>query len=230
MKHIRIFSAVLFVVLLASCKQASNSDPTVGMWTISGAGTVLMYQSTQQGSNVLGYDTMTILNTGQSIGGKTNVFYLGSMGRPGYLFYDIEANGDISMADTTVPGLPGSLPTLPWLTFPSGSHVPIFDPSLDTLEGAYRYTDTSVRTFIGIENITVPAGSFSTIHVRETDRNFVTRTDSLNPSIDSTIENMDFWFAPSLGFYVKQTYNLLNTDGYDRITQSEVDLIKYIPH
>ncbi len=171
------------------------------------------------------FDTVTILQTGQHLGGKVGVIgCLDRAGTAGTFFYNIETNGDLSYGDSTPNASNGF--TYTWTTFPTGSQKTIAAPVVDTVEAGIPIFRSDVRTFVGTENITTPAGPFSTLHVRETSINVIGNgsTSGCNAS-DTAIT--DTWFAPSIGIYVKIMHNGTN-DG-QVAPQLEVDLIKYLP-
>lgn len=229
MKRINLLAFTLFLVLLSSCSQSSDTainggGPAVA-WTIPSVGTAYVFQSNTPISTKPGFDTVTILQTGQHLGGKTGVIGCEDQdGSAGTFFYNIEQNGDLSYGDSSIDTT-GAY-TYTWKTFPTGSHQPIADPAVDTIESVFHIIRSDVRSFVGAETLATAAGSLSTLHVRETAINIVSAPDSLDCNENDT-GITDTWFAPSLGIYVKVADN--GTDDGVVGPQSEVDLIKYLP-
>ncbi len=225
MKHIQIFSALLLALFFASCSNSSDTTQNGGgstvTWTIPTIGTEYVYQS--QGVNGLPFfDTISIVQTGQHLGGKTNVITYAD--EEGTVIYNIEANGDISDGDPTTTA--HGVDTITWTTFPTATHQPISDPVMDTTEGLIHIFQSDVRTYVGAETLTTTAGQFATLHVRETTIRIVTAPDSLDcNSSDTSV--FDKWYAPTISLYVK----VINSGTDDGVTSepSDVDLIKYLP-
>src|ERR1017187_3179531 len=104
MKVTGILFALLLAALLPSYSQASQTSITggvegVGNWLIPRVGTQYIYQFRPNDSTVLGYDTFTVITTGQHISGKTNVVVstVSFKGRVDTDVYNIESNGDFSL-------------------------------------------------------------------------------------------------------------------------------------
>jgi hypothetical protein len=227
MNRLKILASLLPFVLLTSCHQGSDTSPNNGggstvTWTIPSVRAKYVFQSSTPGLTKTVLDTSIIVTTGQHLGGKTNVItYEDLAGTIGTAFYNIEDNGDISDGDAALGDT-----TFTWTTFPTASHQPISDPVTDTTEGGIHIFRSNVCTYVGGETLTTLAGSFSTLHVRETSISIVTGPDSLDCNARDT-SILDRWYAPTIGLYVKVTNNGTN-DGQP-FDQSEVDLVKYLP-
>jgi hypothetical protein len=224
MKHKQIFVTLFIALLLPSCRQVADNplNGSAVTWAIPTIGTSYVYQITEQ-DPAARFDTITILQTGQHLGGKTGVVgCLDNAGTIGTFFYNIEPNGDISYGDSTLT----SPSTYTWTTFPTASQQPISDPVEDTTESGIHIFRSNVRTFVGAENITTTAGQFSTLHVRQTSISIITGPDSLDCNASDTALT-DTWFAPTVGLYVKVVNS--GTEDGQASRQSEVDLVKYLP-
>jgi len=231
MKYFFISLSILFVFICSSCSQNSGtslnnnggSGSTV-TWKNPTAGTNFIYEAKESFANVM--DTETIATAGLHLGGKTDVIdYVDHSGTAGTAFYNIETNGDISSGSYTTDGVGDT--TYTWKTFPTASHQPISDPGEDTTEAGIHIFRSDVRTFVGADSTTTLAGTFATLHVRETSINIINGPDSLSSCDASDTNVTDTWFAPSIGLYVKVTSN--GTSDGQISPQTEVDLIKYEP-
>ena len=190
------------------------------MWTIPGVGTEYILQITQVGSSTSTFDTLTVLNVNQHIGGKWNVVSSIIHGQIEAGFSNIEPNGDYSF------GVGGPI-LIKWTTFPTGTRQTISDPIVDTFEGSVHLQHSDVRSYIGEENVTTAAGEFSALHIRETRVDIqMTGSDTLARLFSDT-EIVDYWFAPSIGRDVKWIDNL--TENGQPQPQREEDIINYIP-
>ena len=215
---------------LSSCSHSTSPNSGTFTWTVPSIGTMFIFKGSSSTDPPI-LDTFEITATGQSIGGKSNVVRLVSrnMQDSSVGFYNLEPNGDFSLGDSGSSGLPGRMPEYTWQTFPVGDPQTISDPPVDTQDGPYHNVESSVRALVGIETLTVPAGTFSAYHAREIWKNFSTRTDSLSANSDSTVGYFDIWFVPSIGMYIKETDTTINTGHYKNFTTGEGDLIKYVP-
>src|ERR1700733_9001444 len=223
MKHFRILFPLFLLVILASCEQNpdtsqnnSGGGNTV-TWTTPTIGTKYIYQIAGPLKPVT--DSITILNTGQHVGGKTDVIEYNDDG--GTAFDNIEPNGDISYGSYTTDGLGDT--TYTWTTFPTASHQPISDPVVDTIESGIHIFRSNVRTFVGADSTITAAGTFATLHVRATSISIISGPDSLSSCDASDTDVFDTWFAPSIGLHVKVTDN--GTADGQVSPQSETDLI-----
>ncbi len=227
MKAFRIFSSLLLAMLLAGCSQSSETSLNGGsvVWANPGAGTEFVYNLSGF-SGTPPFDTIEISATDQQIGGKTNVTRIlgilsGESPRPAG-FYAIEANGDISLGDSglTAPD------SITWERYPTGSRQTISDTPIVTPVFAEIQTRKDIRYFIGPDTVAVTAGIFSTLHIQE----IITTigVDSRNAISDTAFETNDYWFAPSIGYFVKSTYT--ETSNGQITSLAGEDLIKFTPH
>ena len=195
------------------------------MWTIPGVGTTYVYQLTAPGDTAVENDTIVVTANGQHVGGKSNViriatFVAGQAQQGG--FYAIESNGDISLGDylTSFPD------SITWATYPTGSHK-TKTTSVDSFSFSEHIVRSDVLSFIGNERTSTAAGNYSTIHIREVNLQVTADTSSFDPFVDSSSTTQDYWFAPSIGLFAKeteaQTFNGQNDPSV------EFDLIKYVP-
>jgi hypothetical protein len=239
MKLIRIFASLFLIVILASCNQGgsvtslNDGGGSFGMWTIPGIGTKYIFQSTQSDSTSQEFDTLTILKTGQHLGGKTNVvsYSAGPAGEGDTEFYNIEQNGDFSESSDATNDSDGVIvQRFNWDTLPTGSRKTTqLETPVDTIEGQLNdqehVVESDVVVFVGTENLSTPAGDFSTLHLRET---FISIDSSLNGNGGfSSNEVTDYWFATSTGFFVKVIDS--GTDNGNPDQQSVDVLFKYEP-
>jgi hypothetical protein len=231
MKHIKILSAHLLIIILTSCNQGgvtsiNDGGGSVGMWIIPGVGTKFVSQVTQAASTTPEFDTFSITKTGQHLGGKTNVVTFAVDDFGDTEFYNIESNGDISLAGSETSDSDGiTIRIFNWQTYPTGSRKNILaEPTLDTTENDEHVVQSDIRAFIGVENLSTPAGEFSTLHIRETEidsESSLTGTGEFFSSNDVT----DLWFAPSVGFFVKIMGD--QSENGQPEQQSEQELFKY---
>ncbi len=233
MKHINILFALLFSIVVASCNQGSETplfppSENVSTWTIPTVGTQFVFADSENQSVEPAIDTFIIAKTGQHESGKTNVIsYLEvtENGGSDSGYYNIETNGDFSFGERD--GDSAGMPFFTWDTYPTGSEQTInFETPVDTtLANGNQLIESDARSFVGIENLTLPAGSFSTIHIRQVfiDSEFFTTSNS--SSSEREIE--DYWFAPSLGMYVKFAFTESEDGQID--DETDMELIKYIP-
>ena len=129
MKNYAIVASLFLVVALASCSQNSgtslnNGGGSMVRWTTQNIGTSYVFEEIQPNSKKPVIDTITILETGQNLGGKTGVVGAEDIaGTIGAFFYNIEQNGDISFGDSSF-STPSSYT---WKTYPTASQQPISD-------------------------------------------------------------------------------------------------------
>jgi hypothetical protein len=238
-----IFPCLLLAVFFISCHPVTETTLNGGVsnggngnpdaWVVPGLGTTYIYEDLDPNNLVVQSDTITVTKTGQHVGGKTNVTSLIDQfeGQKDSTFDNVDPNGDFSF------GSPSSLDSLgnetfSWETYPSGSRLAInVFPPIDTIlnngspngEHAIR---SDVKAFVGVENLSIPAGTFSTLHIRETNTSISTfPNDSLENS--SNIETTDIWFAPSAGYYVK--YLDIQTANGQTSQNDNIQLIKFLP-
>jgi hypothetical protein len=226
MKCYRSLAWVLLLVPIAACNQGTdttlnNGGGTSGMWTIPGVGTMYIYQFPGQGA---GFDTLKIVSSGEEIGGKPNVAryrVLGSDTEFHYISY--QPNGDISLGDSTNNGF------IEWETFPTGSHNPITNGTpLDTFEFGSRVVESDVNSYLRNENLIVAGADFATIHIKNVHKDFEIEIDSTGLT-QGYIDTTDYWFAPSIGLYVKVKDLQTPADTTQPQQKIEFDLVKYLP-
>jgi hypothetical protein len=239
MKHL-LLPGLLIAVFLVSCKQPTETTlnggdsasrgggVTPGAWTIPGAGTMYVFETTQQ-SITLEFDTITIVKSGINSFEEKNVvsYIVSSEGEIDSEFYGIGTNGNFAFGDGE--DSLGVEVFDPSETYPTGTQQPILlEPSLDSIEGNERIVQSDNISFVGVENLSLPAGTFSTLHTREANINdeFLVEDSETILSIDS--EFVDIWFAPSTGFYVKWTEN--TSENGVQSDSSGGELIKFTPH
>jgi hypothetical protein len=230
MKH-SLLPGLLLAVFLVSCHQSTETTLNgggegAGPWIIPGVGTEFIFTDTAPGDSappVIDTLEYTIASTGQQVGGKSNVVgYLASRSgqSPTSLFYAIESNGNFSSGDSISPD------SIAWIDYPTGTQKTILDTPTTTISSGEQTTTTDVRSFIGAENLTTTAGNFYTLHVRETETTLTIDTEvSFH---DSEVFVDDYWFAPSIGLFVKITATQ-NDNGGPSGFNDEFDLIKYLP-
>jgi hypothetical protein len=226
MRYNRIIFALCIAVVFTSCSQ--NSVTTINnsavTWVFPSVGTLFVYQITNQDSISPAFDTITILNTGLQIKGKTNVTgYVENNGTVDTALYNIELDGDISYGNSAQYFHPNFI----WQTFPTASHKPISDPLVNIWEGETRTVISDIRTFVGADNITTLGGVFSTLHVKEIVAIFDSTIDPSGDYSEKDTVVTDTWFAPEIALYVKVIDN--ETFGGQPQPQTETDLIKYEP-
>jgi hypothetical protein len=198
------------------------------MWTIPGVGTVYTYAVNEPDSIGLpASDTFqfTVTSTGQQFAGKSNVVRLittvaGQQSSSGD--YAIESNGNISLDDSIAPG------DITWTTYPTGSKETITDPTVDSTEFGELTITTDVHSFIASESLTTAAGNFSTLHVREVTKTIDIDTADFTDN-DTSIQTEDDWYAPSIGFLVKETDAETDNSQSNPVDVLDFDLIKYSP-
>jgi hypothetical protein len=234
MNQLRFLLCLFITVLLSSCNQGGSTSindggGSAGMWTIPGVGTVFTYAIIEPDSTGLpSADTFqfVVTATGQQFAGKSNVVRVTTTvaGQPSSDGdYSIESNGDISLDDSVAPG------DITWTRYPTGSKQTITDRPTDTTSFGERTITTDAQSFIGPENLTTAAGKFSTLHVQEVTTTIEIDTEAgFNDPNDTSIDIQDYWFAPSIGIFVKETDSQTDNgqpDGFN----FEADLIKYSP-
>ncbi len=233
MKHLKLLPALFTLMLVSSCNQGAstsvNGGGSVGGWITPGIGTTYVYQTTSPDTTGTEFDTITILKNGQEIGGKTNVisYSSGSGGNGDTEFYAIESNGDFSVSSGETNDSDGIIvPAFVWETYPTGSRktTPI-TPTLNTIEFNDHIVQSDIVAFIASEMLSTPAGTFSTLHVRETNINIDSSLNGNGGSSFSTIT--DYWFAPSAGFFVRIIIN--ETENGLADPQEEINLFKFSP-
>ena len=231
MKHIKILSALLLSILVASCNQGSSTTDnggSSGSWMVPGVGTEFVYTTNfpdSVGNPIIDTLEYTVTSTGQQVAGKSNairvsLFAAGLLQQGQSAAYVIESNDDISLDDSIAPN------NITWKTYPTGSHQTITDPPIDSFSFGEQTITTDVRSFIGSGNISTAAGNFSTVQVQE-----IMTTINIDTSAsfsDTSVQTDEYWFAPSIGFLVKQTETETD-DGQPSGFNQEFDLIKYLP-
>ena len=242
MRHIRILFLLFIAAVFASCNQGgvdntlNSGVESAGAWIVPSVGTSYVYSDSVEspngsvdGSSLEGFDTATVLRTGQFFGGKSNVIELFDQNEGGLQFYNYESNGDISEDDSNTTDSAGRIvKTLAWDTYPTGrKQTIVVNPAVDTIEDGERFISSDVREFIGTENITTPAGNFITLHIRETSINDGVAPNNSSGTFTDT-SSYDVWFAPSIGYFVKVTDRDINNGSL--LGGYECNLIKYTPN
>jgi hypothetical protein len=233
MKNLKSISALFMLMLVASCHQSSETSLNGGSgiggadaWVVPGVGTEYVFTfevSGDSGSPVIDTIIYTIVSTGQQVGGKSNVVRFltsGSGQSPSSHFYAIESNGNFSVGDSITPD------SIAWTDYPTGTRQTISDTPTNTVSFGEQSVATDVRSFIGAETLTTAAGNFSTLHVRDAETSVT--IDSAVSFHDSEVVMDDYWFAPSIGFFVKSTATS-NDNGGPSGFNEEFDIIKYMP-
>jgi hypothetical protein len=220
-KSIPVILAVSFA--LASCNQGSDvplhaGGTQSGTWQVPADGTTYVFQSLRDG---VGEETDTLTVVGhERFPGKPNVL-LFQISKSDTLFVALETNGDFSFGRQSSDSL--DRPIMEWTTFPTSGGRPIVDHAIDTFIGTDHEISSDVRSFVARETMAIAGRTLSTMHVRETSVDIRT-----SPTIiDSSGSVTDWWFAPSIGFLVKQqSHDSFNGSASTR----ELLLIQYIPH
>jgi hypothetical protein len=108
-------------------------------------------------------------------------------------------DGDFIVSDSGKTGLV-------WSVFPTGNHGSITEPSVDSTDSVgYRYVHTATRSYDGSEQITIRAGRFDAIRIREITNDVKTSPDG---STSARNGNSFYWIAPGLGFLAKEHRDL----------------------
>jgi hypothetical protein len=221
MKYLRIFVTLVVAGLLASCSDSTDGSGSIAGWTIPGMGTQFVFVNTFVGG-VPADDTLQVLvdETGQNNGGQSNVVVLAesySTGSSSIVDYVIQRNGDFWISDE----INSNFEVSNWDPYPTGSHDTLVGPVIDSsFVPGYYVWKTDTNYYVDSEKISTPVGSFSTIRVES--RLWQKLLDSSTRQIEITYDTLDYWFAPSAGYYVKAMIR-----GYNNWT---ANLITYLPH
>jgi hypothetical protein len=211
---------LILLLILASCSNSNDATSSVDGWTIPGVGTQFLFVNTFTGGGIpndsLG---LVVEETDQSNAGVSGVVVMYgsySSGSSGILDYSIQHNGDFWLADEINNN---NLEVTGWDPFPTGSHDTPVGPVVDTsFVAGYRELRTDTNYYIDSEKISTPVGSFSTIRVESR----ICEKLIYSGQTEIIYDTLDYWFAPSVGYYVKATVR--GVDNY------ATDLIKYYPN
>jgi hypothetical protein len=204
-------------VSLVGCNQGSDTSLNGGgyvSWTVPRVGTGYVFQIQTPDTAIV--ETLFVVGIGERHGEKSNVIRFSTLNN-GDGFAAIEPNGDFSLGDS-------SSDWFRWTTFPTASRTDISDPKVDTIEFGEHRTRSTVRSYVGAENLTVAGHRLYTIHVKEVDLR--SDIDTAGFFADSSQNTTDFWFAPSLGFFVREHEQELSNGKTDGIF--DVNLIEII--
>jgi hypothetical protein len=219
MKRLSILFPILLLAL-SSCSDSTDGASSVAGWRIPGVGTQFMFVNSYS-NGITGNDTLlvTVQQTGQNNGGQSGVVviyqddYNGSIGISDYT---VQHNGDLWMSDQ----VNNNFEVTNWDPYPTGSHDTLTESTTDSSSvPGYKVLTTDSNYYVDSEDISTPAGSFSTIRVES--RIIQKLLDSYNRLSAITIDTADYWFAPSAGYYVKAMVR-----GTDNYTST---LVKYSP-
>lgn len=194
---------ILALVTLIGCKSGDPASPPAGtIVTIPKTGSIFVFDVHQvdtndqekPGSRTI--DTVAFVQTGLSTGGRKDVKAIRYVrtGELQYLHY--ASNGDISYSYDQFDGI---WPAWTWHTFPLGSKGKLGGVTAENNQGGRTvHTDTLIH--MGTEEITVAGQALSCIKIRE---EVVAITYEGSDEIDRTVYQEDYWFAPTLGFFVR---------------------------
>jgi hypothetical protein len=216
------FSICLLGLAIAGCTSSTETAAPAVPWRVPGAGTDYTFTTTTKFLATGGIQTnvetshFTVEATGLSVDGKSNAVRFSSGHDSGYVVY--AANGDIMMSDSGENGFT-------WLVYPTGNHGAIVLPGLDSTDSdGVHYVQSNTRTYDGTERITVTAGSYDAIRIRETTSDTTTLA---NGSAYTYYKDSHYWFVPSLGFLAKGHEEVRDTgtsSGVPDAEHSEINL------
>jgi hypothetical protein len=191
---------LLLPMLIGGCTSTpteSPSDPTrrpgVGSW-YAYSRMATDANNIPTGTAIL--DTLTVVSTGQSYKGRSDLHRLESRMRALYVGY--ESNNDVVSRDDTCECWGN------WIPYTVGTRERRTLPTKDTVlfaqtAGAYHHTITEVIEHQGIESVTVPAGTFQAHRLK------LVRTESGAKSTGTVTitTTTTYYFAPTIGYLVK---------------------------
>lgn len=196
-------------MILSSCSKDTSTNTPPSEFIHAKAGSTFTFDEYTTDStntiNVGSQDTMicTILRTNGATGGKSGVLVIEEYrrGARDTVYYVYEANENFSF----------SYPEFPtWTTLPTGTGTKIVRLNEYSLFGGTDTTavhDSTVTSFIGTENITI-RGHVVTVKTMELSYRYRETYNGVN-GIESKRE-INFYYAPSLGFVVKKTSQAFN--------------------
>ncbi|HEY3875510.1 MAG TPA: hypothetical protein VGM92_08525 [Candidatus Kapabacteria bacterium] len=203
----------------------NDGSGTLGQWTVAGRGTSYVYLDSLQG-----IDTIRVLLNGQHLGGKQNVIVAVNVtqgGSPDTTWFNIEPNGDFSIGDRLEEDSDGFFVfDFNWNTFPVMSRTTIVLPgAVDTEINEEHVIRSITSSFVAVEPIQTPIGTYQTLHAR-----FATVNDQIDSLegfsfVDTTAT--DYWFAPQLGMYIRE--QAWTSEDNSLLTSISAKLIQYFP-
>ncbi|MFI5202311.1 MAG: hypothetical protein ACHQNE_07980 [Candidatus Kapaibacterium sp.] len=228
MNYFRSTPWILPIILLASCTHSTSpggdGSGTSGIWHIPGKGTDFLFRRTI--GTIQDSADYQVVATGIQAGGKGNLVEMGVtegslVQWPGFLAF--EANNDISVGNVN----DGNLSLVSWNRYPTGNHQVVTQTVADSSLGAgLELNQIANYSYVDSESLSTAVGTFSTLHTQVAIwKNTFDTSGYVN---DTSRDTVDDWFAPSLGFLVKETERNHYDNGPDVITY-DLDLIKYTP-
>jgi hypothetical protein len=219
----RLIAFAIFGVLLVSSVGCSNSSgPPTSTFTVPKAGSTFIFYSYRIDTagaiiaNTEVSDTDIVIASGSTYQGRTNVnrFHTNKGGSD--IFLNYETNGDISYYEDN-SGKPGTRSG--WITIPLGRKGKSSFISFDsTIESGLREQETASWTYTGDATVTFSNHDFHT-------QTFDTELDRLNGTHDP-IQN--YWFAPEIGFYVKESQQPGLSWNGTRVNGDNSELVSYV--
>jgi hypothetical protein len=194
---------IVIIVLSASlsifgCSNNSTTSAPPTTLTVPKAGSMFVVHaynidsSSRMIDSTQYYDTLSVIATGISYKGKTNVMQLRTPTSGRDIYQNFESNGDISRYD---PGSvsPGALSG--WVTYPVGSKGKTMFNTYDTTILGHEYVQTLTLTYMSDGDRSLVGHNFYVVGVREDLAGYGTP--------DGTVSGPEtLWFAPEIGQYV----------------------------
>ena len=217
MKQIVLFA--ILAIVFSSCNSSTSSNPSGGTTIRPGVGSkFVIHQQTFDTSNRViddRIDTVSVIASGTSFAGKTNVV---TFKRSNYISYgNYEANGDMS---TYIDGQGAAGEKSGWLLVPIVSKgtasMVVWDTTYISNGTTVHYTGTTSYTFAGEQTITAAGENFVTERMNTTE----------TYSSGSPNYNEIDYLAPRIGYIVKIVNNYTHPDSRGAIRQ-QVDLLSY---
>ena len=205
----RLVVILSLATLLTSCSKDTPTSPTPDTFTKVKTGSIFTYESFSTdslGTPIAGprdTSTSTVLQTDGVIGGKTGVIVVQNK-RAGSIdtsYYANEMNNNVSLY-----GKSEFVSGARWSTFPFATGGATNSVGMDSTQSGGVITitrDSLLMSLIGSENISVQSKTIATkkgklaMHVVTTNDGAV--------SMNMFVDNMFYYYAPSLGFIVKST-------------------------
>jgi hypothetical protein len=174
-------------------------------------------------------DTMTIVATGLTFGGATDVMVMVSSEDSDSAYMRYAPSGDLIWFEPVDVDHDGRADTYEPYTYPVASRARI-ENSIDTFHasGTYDVVRDSIY-YETAESVTVPVGTFQTSRVVQL-RDIRIFTDAGVPT-RRVRELASHYFAPSIGFFTKIVYEHDHLDNagksFSRYVTSTLELISY---
>jgi hypothetical protein len=176
--------------------------------------TIALYSTDSAGTKIAGTDNATVYtvsDTSKTYNGKSGVWILSSAVNTNFIRY--EDNGDVSFYD---PQAKTGTGIGTWVTLPNSTKTSVPYPPTDTIIQGVSVQITGTISYVGYESVavlsqSVPASKFRIM------------LHTVQSNSGATDETVDSWYAPSIGYFVKQIgsyVSRISAGGFTYVTKN----------